>query len=223
MTLQISIRNLTLFAGIFLFFILTYLFFDLVFGLSGIVETYIQQNLSTSILAAFSIIFLLVADILIPVPASIVMMTSGILFGPLLGGIIVLTGALTGAMLNFQISRSIGREKVKQWLGHEEYAHVAAIMQRYGAVIVILTRMIPLAMESVSAIAGISTMTLRKFFVGNVIGFVPTVFFYSYTGYRYQNEPQNILLILFVGFFIPLLIWLLLVRMTRVSVFRRSR
>lgn len=209
------IKSATLFASVFLFFILTYLFFELAFGLSNVFEQFIQHNLSTSFFTAFVIVLLLVADILIPVPASIVMMTSGILFGPVVGGLVVLTGSLTGAILTFQLSRVLGRERVKQWLGNKEYTRVATIMQRYGAPIIIFTRMVPLATESVSAIAGLSQMTRKKFVIVNIIGFVPTVFFYSYTGYRYQNEPDNLILILFVGFFVPLLIWFLLVRVNK--------
>lgn len=207
------LKSATLFIGVFLFFIITYLFFELVFGLSGIFEQFIQNNLTTSLFTAFVIVLLLVADILIPVPASIVMMTSGILFGPFVGGLVVLAGSLTGAILTFELSRVLGREKVKRWLGHEEYTRVATIMQGYGALAIILTRMVPLATESVSAIAGLSQMTRKKFVAVNIIGFVPTGFFYSYTGYRYQNEPDNLLLILFIGFFIPLFIWVLLAKM----------
>jgi uncharacterized membrane protein YdjX (TVP38/TMEM64 family) len=67
-------------------------------------------------------------------------------------------------------------------------------------------------MESVSSIAGISTMSRKRFILLNIVGFIPVVFLYSYTGSLYKNEPGNIFIVLVVGFFAPLLFWHLVIQ-----------
>jgi uncharacterized membrane protein YdjX (TVP38/TMEM64 family) len=203
-----------LIGGIFTFFLVTYLFFDLMFGVSGRLEAYVQ-SLPATVAVALVIILLLVADILIPIPASIVMVVSGMLFGGWWGGMIALIGSITGSVLNFQISRRLGRTKVEKWLGEKEYSRLSEAMRKYGGYFVILSRSIPLVMESTSAIAGISKMKLKDFFVMNLIGFTPIIFLYSYAGQWYRGEPQNVFLVLVAGFFVPLGIWGVMAKLLR--------
>lgn len=209
-----SFKILKLFLGVFIFFFITYLFFEVVFGLSDKMELQVK-NISAGFVPALFIIALLIADILIPVPSSIVMIISGMLFGGFLGGLIALTGSLAGSLINFQMSRILGQTKIKRWLGEKEYNTLSKVMQKYGAYIVIFTRMVPLATESVSAIAGISNMKFARFILMNIVGFLPIVFFYSYSGAIYKEEPSSIFIVLVIGFLVPVLIWYLLLKMIK--------
>ena len=207
----LKLKSVKLFLGVFIFFLITYIFFDLLFNVSSRSELYIK-SLPANLNTALIIILLLIADILLPIPASIVMVVSGMLFGGFLGGLIALIGSLAGSTINFQISRILGRVKIQKWMKDREYNNLSMVMHKYGAYIVILTRMIPLAMESVSLIAGISNTKLKKFIVLNVIGFLPIIFFYSYTGAFYKEQPQSIFIILAIGFFVPLIFWYILLK-----------
>ncbi|MEK7142793.1 MAG: VTT domain-containing protein [Patescibacteria group bacterium] len=208
----LQFKSVKLFLGVFIFFLTTYFFFDLIFNISSLSELYIK-SLPATVGTASIIILLLVADILLPIPASIVMIASGMLFGGLLGGLIALIGTLSGSIINFQMSRKLGRDRVKKWMRDREYNNLSMVMRKYGAYIVILTRMIPLFMESVSSIAGISNTKLQKFIVMNVVGFVPITFLYSYAGALYKAQPQSIFIILVVGFFVPFIFWYILLKM----------
>lgn len=209
-----SSKLLKLLFGIIIFFSLTYFLFDLLFNISHLVESNVKA-LSDNWISALIIMGLLIADIIIPVPASIVMIVSGILFGGFLGGIIALAGSLLGALINFQLSRKLGREKIAKWLGDKEYNRLSVAMDKYSGFVVILTRMVPLAMESISTLSGISEIKFKKFFLLNLIGFLPIIFLYSYTGAVYKtNHIYNIFLILVIGFFAPLIIWYSLIKMT---------
>lgn len=209
-----SSKLLKLLFGIIIFFSLTYFLFDLLFNISHLVASNVKV-LSTNWISALIIVGLLVSDIIIPVPASIVMVVSGILFGGFLGGIIALAGSLLGALINFQLSRKLGRKKIAKWLGDKEYKRLSVAMEKYGGFIVILTRMVPLAMESISTLSGISKMKFKKYFLLNLIGFLPIIFLYSYAGAAYKTDHvNNIFLILVIGFFAPLMIWYSLIKMT---------
>ncbi len=202
-------KSVRLVLGVLLFFIITYGLFSLLLGDS--LENRLS-DLPATWLGAGIIAALLILDILIPVPASLVMVMSGILFGGLVGGLVAVLGAVTGAVIHFLISRRVGRVGVAQWLGQKEYEKFSTKMQAYGSVLIVMSRMVPLLMEAASALAGISKMRLKRFVVLNVVGFVPVAFFYSIAGAYYRHEPENIVLILGVGFLVPLLIWLLITR-----------
>jgi uncharacterized membrane protein YdjX (TVP38/TMEM64 family) len=204
-------KPIKLLIGIIIFFLVSYLFFDVFFSMSGRIESYVSvlpANISTAVI----IISLLVADILIPVPSSIVMVASGALFGGFLGGLIALAGSLAGSLINFHISRWLGQSKVQKWIGNKEYGRLSKIIRKYGAYTIILTRMVPLAMESVSSLAGLSNMKTKKFTLLNVIGFSPIIFFYSYTGALFKAEPQNLLIVLAIGFFVPVILWYVIMK-----------
>src|SRR3990170_82181 len=99
-------KTLRLLLGVFIFFLITYLFFDLLFNISSLSELYIK-NLPATVGTASIIILLLILDILLPIPASIVMVVSGMLFGGFLGGLIALTGSMAGSIINSQMSRKL--------------------------------------------------------------------------------------------------------------------
>jgi uncharacterized membrane protein YdjX (TVP38/TMEM64 family) len=197
------------------FFVITYLVFDFLFDITNRVEWQLTK-LPATWTTALIIIALLVADMLIPVPSSIVMILSGALFGGFLGGLIALTGSLTGAVINFQVSRAVGQAKVQKRLNAEEYKRLSVMMQKYGAYTIILTRMAPLLMETTSSLAGLSKMKLRTFLLMNIVGFAPMTFLYSYAGALYKHEqPYNLLIVLIAGFLAPLTIWYFLLSITK--------
>lgn len=206
------IKPLALFST---FFLISYLFFDLIFGFSGKLEFYIQ-SLQATLLVALIIILLLISDILIPVPSSLLMIVSGILFGGFWGGIITLTGLMVGSILNFHLSRKFGQVRIRKWIGERDYKRFSSKMQKYGEVLVVLTRMVPIAMESVSSIAGVSKMKFKNFVLANMIGFLPIIFFYSYAGEIYRRDPGNIILVLVIGFFVPLIAWFIIPKLTKI-------
>ena len=208
-------KSAKLFLRIFIFFLITYLFFDLIFNLSTLSDSFVK-NLPANFSTVLIIILLLVSDILFPIPASIVTVTSGMLFGGLLGGIIALIGSLAGSVINFQMSRTLGRVKVKNWMKDIEYNNLSKIIHKYGVYAIILTRMIPLVMESANSVAGISNMKFKKFIALNIVGFVPIIFFYSYAGALYKAQPQNIFIILTVGFVVPLIFWYILLKIAEI-------
>lgn len=212
-----SNKLLKLIISIFVFFIVTYLCFDLIFNLSNNISTYLKQLPSYWISAVF-IYLVLTLDILIPVPSSIVMVTSGSLFGGLLGALIAIAGSMTCSIFGFYISRRMGAEKVKKWLGEEEFNKMSNFFKKYGAYTVILSRIVPLAMESISCIAGLSKMSLKKYIISCLLGFIPLTLLYTYTGAIYGDQKSNnIFLVLVIGFFIPIFLWFLIIKISKIK------
>lgn len=78
-------------------------------------------------------------------PGAVLTLSAGVLFDPLLGVILVSIGSTTGACLAFLIARYFARNAVSVWLsGNQKFHRLDALTQQYGALIVTLTRLVPI-------------------------------------------------------------------------------
>ncbi len=124
---------------------------------------------------------LLVSDLLLPVPSSILMILSGYFFG-LEGALVSFAGALAGAILGFALCRLFGRRAVRRILDDSEILRVEQFFHRYGAWAVLLSRAVPMATEVVSCLAGMSAMSWRRFMVLSALGTLPLCLVYAWAG-----------------------------------------
>lgn len=92
---------------------------------------------------AFVLTFAVAA--VLAIPGSILAVTAGTLFGPVLGVIVDSIGSTLGASLAFLVARYFARDAVARWLsGNERFRGLDQLTARRGAVIVGLTRLVPL-------------------------------------------------------------------------------
>lgn len=78
-------------------------------------------------------------------PGSALTLAAGALFGSVIGIVVVSIGATCGAGLAFLISRYLARDAVVAWLGrNENFRKLDRMTKEHGAVIVALTRLVPL-------------------------------------------------------------------------------
>jgi uncharacterized membrane protein YdjX (TVP38/TMEM64 family) len=79
------------------------------------------------------------------VPASLLTVAAGALFGSLVGVAVVIVGATLGATAAFAIARWFARDAVVRWLGESErFRRLDALTERHGAIVVAITRLVPL-------------------------------------------------------------------------------
>jgi len=79
------------------------------------------------------------------VPASALTIVAGALFGTLTGVILVSISATAGAGLAFLVARYFAREAVQGWLSkNEKLTKLDRMTEEHGAVIVALTRLVPI-------------------------------------------------------------------------------
>lgn len=206
------IQKMTMFSrlvtGVFLSFLVLYLVLDLGFGVEAQLGHFLNNVDNIHIvLLSLLLIFVLIADILLPIPSSLVMITSGILLGGFAGGGISLIGSLLGSLVNFEVSRKLGRKKISGWMSEEEYKKLVALFRKRGSFLVVVSRVIPLVMETVNTIAGFSEMKRSKFLLYCLIGLTPISFLYSFSGALLQDSPA-IYWVIVVGFFLPIIVWM---------------
>jgi len=132
---------------------------------------------------AAAVIGLLAADVFIPVPSSVIMILSGAAFGVWWGSVLALVGSIAGEWLGFEIARRYGAAWAAKFVGDDrEVARLNAMLARHGAAAVAVTRPLPVVMETMSLIAGVSTMKRRTFLMASVVGTAPIVVVYAYAG-----------------------------------------
>ncbi len=79
------------------------------------------------------------------VPASLLTVAAGALFGSVVGVAVVIVGATLGASGAFALARWFARDAVARWLGASpRFQRLDALTERHGAIIVALTRLVPI-------------------------------------------------------------------------------
>lgn len=128
------------------------------------------------------IVGLLAIDILLPVPSSLVMVASGAVFGTAWGSVLSLVGSIGGEWLGFELVRRYGRRASRRLVGDQELARLNQIFATHGAAAVVITRALPVVMETMSVVAGLSTMPRATFLAASLLGTAPIVVLYAYAG-----------------------------------------
>lgn len=156
------------------------------------------------VLAAVVGVGLLVADVVLPVPSSLVMVGHGALFGVAGGTLISLIGSLGAAMFGFGIGRRGGR-LLERVVTPGERERADYLVKRWGALAIIVTRPVPLLAETVAIMAGASSMGWGRAAMAAVAGSLPPALFYALSGaavVSFQNSTLMFVFVLLVaGFF----------------------
>ena len=124
---------------------------------------------------------LLIADVVLPVPSSLVMVAHGALFGVALGTLLSLVGSVGAALTGFALGRR-GGALLEKIISPEERLRVERMLERWGALAIVVTRPIPLLAETTASLAGASTMSWRRACVASLAGSLPAALLYALTG-----------------------------------------
>jgi len=80
----------------------------------------------------------------VAVPASLLTLAAGAMFGSLVGIASVAVGATAGAAAAFALGRWLARDAVAAWLGKSaRFRRLDEMTERHGAIIVAITRLVP--------------------------------------------------------------------------------
>ena len=147
---------------------------------------------------------LLIADVLLPVPSSLIMVAHGALFGVVGGTLLSLVGSLGAAMFGFWLGRRGGR-LLERLVTLEERERADYLLKRWGALAIIVTRPVPLLAETIAIMAGTSPMNWGRAALAALIGSLPPALLYALTGAAVANFQSAALMFVFVliiaGFF----------------------
>jgi uncharacterized membrane protein YdjX (TVP38/TMEM64 family) len=123
-------------------------------------------------------------------PSWLVMLATGMLFGPVLGTVCGAVGGLLGGALVFGIARALGREPVQRYLGIGALRSFEEFLALRGAPWLALYTAIPISwLTPVFAGAGLSRMRFAVFCSATALGFVPRAALFAVAG-RAAAEPS---------------------------------
>lgn len=124
---------------------------------------------------------LLVADALVPVASSVVMISLGALYGAPLGVALAWLGRFAMALVGFAIGRRAGGLMARV-LGQRDHRRAKSLVERRGAFAIVVSRPLPLVAEAVTIFAGASGMPWRRAVVASAIGSLPEAVVYGLAG-----------------------------------------
>lgn len=156
---------------------------------------------------AVSMGLLILQAIVVPIPAVVITIANGLLFGALRGGLISLLGAMWAACLAYCLGRALGRPAAEVLIGRRVLNRTDQFLHRHGRYAVLIARLIPVVpFDAVSYAAGLAGMRFRDFMWATLLGMLPATAVYSaigeYTGRSWWMLlwiGAGVLLILGVG------------------------
>lgn len=150
-------------------------------------------------------IALLMADLLLPLPATLVMSALGYIYGALTGGFIAGLGSFAAGALGYWLCRLIGENAAVKILGQKDFDRGKHISANVGGWLVVLSRWLPVFPEVVACMAGMVRMPPVYFHLALAAGSLPMGFIYAYIGHSGVENP--ILAVVLSAGLPPLLWW----------------
>lgn len=133
-------------------------------------------------LAAFVAVGLLIADVLLPVPSSLIMVWLGARHGWLVGASLSLAGCVGATVFAFWLGRR-GGPLLERLVPRDERARVDAFLARWGVLAIAITRPVPIIAETTAVVAGASpAVGWRAMVVAAIAGSAPWAVIYGITG-----------------------------------------
>jgi uncharacterized membrane protein YdjX (TVP38/TMEM64 family) len=136
-------------------------------------------------------------------PAALLTLGAGVIFGVTWGSIYVFIGATLGAIAAFLVGRYLAQGWVKEKISsYKKFAIIDKAVSKEGLKIVLLVRLSPLFPFNLLNYAfGITSVSFQDYLIGSV-GMIPGTIMYVYFGYlagdlaliSTHNQPVNIIL-----------------------------
>ncbi len=162
--------------------------------------------------AAAAGVGLLVADIALPIPSTIVMSALGATYGFGVGGLLSILGSMLAGLTAYGLARWAGRPAAIWIAGEDSLVRTEELFARGGAWLVLTSRWLPILPEAVACLAGLARMPFRTFFWALMVGSVPLGLTFAWVG-TLTEDREGLALALSAG--LPIGAWLLSQRWRR--------
>jgi len=137
-----------------------------------------------------SALLMIVQAVLFPLPALILTVTNGLVFGAFWGTVLSWSSAMAAAAVCWAIGRMLGRPVVERLVNKKTLELADRFFKQYGKRSVLIARLIPvMSFDVVSYAAGLTPITFPGFMAATGIGQLPATVVYSILG---QNLPRAV-------------------------------
>lgn len=150
----------------------------------AVIESFLTsiKDFSPLILGAV-ITGLLFADLFIAVPTESLSILSGYLLGFIPGSVAALIGMFSAGMTGYVLSRRYGTAVLEKILKKDdERLEMTTTFERYGFLMILISRALPILPEVSACLAGATKMPFRKLLLAWSISSIPYVLIAAYSG-----------------------------------------
>ncbi|GGI91305.1 hypothetical protein GCM10007973_29500 [Polymorphobacter multimanifer] len=187
-------------------------------ALEGLVTTsgaaWLESVRARPATAAAAIIALLAADIVLPVPSSIVGVFAGGVLGFARGAVVLWAGLMAGCLLGYWLGARPGRRLAGRVVGGAQVAALQRAFGRFGPLALVLARGVPVLAEASVIAAGAARLDLRLFLLATAAANVIVAL--AYAGLGAAAAGSGSFVMVFTGLVaIPALAWAFWTRFAR--------
>ena len=150
------------------------------------------------------LILLLIVDLVLPVPNTAVIAAAGMLYGPILGGLVATIGLILSGVTGYLLCRRFGRPPAVWLIGEDGLQEGERLFARCGGWLVAGSRVLPVLPEVVACMAGLAQMPFPRFLLALACGAAPLGFAVAAAGAFGTERP---LLTLALAALVPLFLW----------------
>ena len=115
------------------------------------------------------------------VPAPVLGATAGAAFGPISGAAVTFLALTITACAQFLLARHVVGDRVRERLGLA-FARVSQLLERRGVIAVAAARLMPGPFSEFNMLAGLTSLKLRDFMIGTILGCIPKALAWSGIG-----------------------------------------
>lgn len=130
-----------------------------------------------------SVLLMMLQVVFAPIPASVVQLANGVVYGKFWGTVLNFVGQMAGAIMAFFIAQALGKRAVEKLVGQISGNAFENWVDRWGGKALFVVRAIPgMPSDFVSYVAGLTTIRVRTYILATAIGYVPQSLLYAWLG-----------------------------------------
>lgn len=130
-----------------------------------------------------SVLLMMAQVVFAPVPASVVQLANGVVYGKLWGSLLNITGQMAGAMMAFWIAQSLGKGIVEKLIGRISENVFEGWLDRWGGKALFAIRAIPgTPSDFISYVTGLTNIRRRTYVLATAGGYIPQSFLFAWLG-----------------------------------------
>jgi uncharacterized membrane protein YdjX (TVP38/TMEM64 family) len=209
-----SMRLLFWFLGFSLCILLIWVIWGGHWAQWGDVNTVVGVLQGYGVSAGLAGALLLVLDLLLPIPGTVVISALGFIYGTLQGSAIAFAGLFCAGMIGYGLGRLCSLKTAIKFLGEKDFLRGKSLFERGGGWVVALSRALPILPEAISVTAGLLRMPLAAFMISLACGSLPMAVLFAWIGATGHERPW---LTLTLSFAVPAVLW------SAASMWRKNR
>lgn len=149
-------------------------------------------------------IVLLVLDLFLPLPSTVVMSALGFVYGVFRGGFLAAAGSFLAGAAAYELCRLMGHRAALWIAGEKGLREGEAVFAEAGGWLVALSRCLPILPEVIACLAGLTRMSRKTFYAALGCGCLPVGFVFAAVG---QGGNEHPLAAIFLSIVLPVIFW----------------